>query len=106
ADGTRTQGLIFDPNTRQPVPVGLGEPGDQVFLLLFGTGLRGFTQTATATINGQPVPLTGPVAQSQFPGLDQANLGPLPASLAGAGEVDIVLTVDGLPANTVTVMIQ
>jgi uncharacterized protein (TIGR03437 family) len=105
-DGTRTQKLIFDSNTREPVPVSLGNAGDQVYLLLFGTGLRGFAESATATIGGQAVTVAGPVPQPEFPGLDQANLGPLPASLAGAGEVDIVLSVDGLPANTVTVAVQ
>ena len=36
----------------------------------------------------------GPVAQGQFDGLDQLNLGPLPRSLAGRGEVEVVVTVD------------
>jgi hypothetical protein len=34
--------------------------------------------------------------------LDQLNLGPLPRSLASKGELDVVLTVDGRPANVVT----
>jgi hypothetical protein len=34
------------------------------------------------------------------------NIGPLPRSLAGRGEVDIVLTVDGKRANTVKVNIR
>ena len=33
-------------------------------------------------------------------------LTPLPRSLSGRGEVDVTLTVDGLPANVVTVNIQ
>jgi uncharacterized protein (TIGR03437 family) len=45
-------------------------------------------------------------AQPINPGLDQINLGPLPSSLAGAGQVNIVVTVDGQTANTVTVTIQ
>ena len=45
-------------------------------------------------------------AQSQFPGLDQVNVGPLPQTLAGKGNCNVVLTVDSMTANTVTVNIQ
>jgi hypothetical protein len=34
------------------------------------------------------------------------NIGPLPRSLAGAGNVNIVVTADGVAANTVNVTIQ
>jgi hypothetical protein len=34
------------------------------------------------------------------------NLGPLPKELAGRGEVDIQLAIDGKPVNTVTVTFQ
>jgi uncharacterized protein (TIGR03437 family) len=44
-------------------------------------------------------------AQSQYPGLDQINL-QLRASLAGAGLVNIVITLDGNAASTVTALIQ
>ena len=44
--------------------------------------------------------------QGQFVGLDQINIGPLPRSLAGRGEVNILLTADGKPANTVTVNVR
>ena len=37
---------------------------------------------------------------------DLINIGPLPASLAGKGEVPVVLTFDNKPANVVTVNIQ
>ena len=57
-------------------------------------------------MGGERVGVFGPVAQPQFVGLDQANLGPLPRSLIGRGEVDIILTVDGKTANAVTVNIQ
>ena len=103
ADDTRTQELIFDPNTRASVPIDLGREGDQVFLLLFGSGVRGFTSQVAATVGGESVPVLGAVPQGQFVGLDQINNGPLPRSLAGRGEVNIVLTADGKPANTVTV---
>ena len=87
-------------------PLDLGAAADQLILLLFGTGMRGFKQQATATIGGVSVPVAGPVAQSQYAGLDQLNLGPLPRALAGRGELTIVVTVDGKAANAVTVSLR
>ena len=77
-----------------------------LFLLLFGTGFRGFQNGVTATVGGQNVPVLGAVPQGEFVGLDQINIGPLPVILGGGGEVDIVLTADGKTANTVAVNIQ
>jgi uncharacterized protein (TIGR03437 family) len=51
------------------------------------------------------VPVLG-AAASQFVGEDQVNIGPLPQALAGQGSVNIVITADGLVANTVNVTIQ
>ena len=105
-DGTRAQGLIFDATTGASAPVDLAENGDQVFLLLFGTGVRGFSSQVTANVAGEEVPVLGALPQGEFVGLDQINVGPLPRSLAGRGEVDILLTADGESANTVTVNIR
>jgi uncharacterized protein (TIGR03437 family) len=102
--GVQTQALIFDPNTLAPVPVDL-TAGD-VYLLLFGTGIRGYQQSVTATVGGESIPVLGAVAQGQFAGLDQVNIGPLPATLRGRGELPIVLRVDGQAANTVTVVVK
>ena len=44
-------------------------------------------------------------AQSQFAGLDQVNVA-VPRALAGLGEVDLALTVDGKAANVVRVNIK
>ena len=106
SDGSRSQALTFDPDTRVSIPIDLGAEGDQVFLLLFGTGIRGFTSEVGSEVGGESVPVLGALPQGQFVGLDQVNLGPLPRSLSGRGEVDVTLTVDGLPANVVTVNIQ
>jgi len=105
AGGTQTPELLFDPSTLAPVPVSLSGT-DQVYLLLYGTGMRGFSQSVSATVGGIPVPVIGPVAQSQFAGLDQINLGPLPASLQGAGTVSITVHLDGLDSNSVTFVVQ
>ena len=50
--------------------------------------------------------MLGAAAPAEFIGLDQVNIGPLPRSLAGRGEVGVVLTVDGRTANMVMVNIQ
>ena len=78
-----------------------------MYLELFGTGIRGRSSLAgvSATIGGvaAPVEYAGPVAGLM--GLDQVNLA-VPPSLAGRGEVDILLTVDGKAANPVKVSFQ
>jgi uncharacterized protein (TIGR03437 family) len=84
-------------------PFDIGTTGGAV-LVLYGTGIRNNSglSTVKVTIGGiaaTPV-YAGP--QNQFPGLDQINV-PVPASLAGKGEVDVVLAVNGTVANTVRV---
>jgi uncharacterized protein (TIGR03437 family) len=79
--------------------------GDQVYLVLYGTGLR-HANSVTATVNGASLPVIYFGAQGGSDGLDQINLGPLPANLAGAGAVQLVITADGQAANTVTLNIQ
>jgi uncharacterized protein (TIGR03437 family) len=104
-DGTRTTDLIFDLNTLAAVPLDLGPADDQVFLLLFGTGIRDGT-TVTARVGGEDTTVLAAVAQGQFDGLDQVNIGPLSRNLIGKGPVNIELIVDGVAANIVTVTIQ
>jgi uncharacterized protein (TIGR03437 family) len=86
------------------LPVSLGPSTEQVYLEIYGTGFRN-ANTFTATVGGLSVPVLG-AAASQFVGEDQVNIGPLPEALAGAGSVNIVITADGLAANTVNVTIQ
>ena len=83
-------------------PIELGS--DTVVLLLFGTGLRNFQQGVEVTIGGVRAQVVGVAAQPDFVGLDQVNV-IIPMSLAGAGEVEVVVTVDGNVANTVTIVI-
>jgi uncharacterized protein (TIGR03437 family) len=80
---------------------------DGVYLELFGTGLRhnsGLTNV-TATVGGVAVPVLYAGKQPEFIGLDQVNL-QLPKSLAGRGEVAIVVTVEGQAANPVTINLK
>jgi hypothetical protein len=108
ADGTQGFEPVarFDATTNRfvSVPIDLGPGTDQVFLIPFGTGLR-FGATAAATIGGANAEVLFAGAAPGFVGLDQANVR-LPRSLIGRGEVDVVLTVDGKTANTVTASIK
>lgn len=96
----------FDPATGRMValPLDLGQEGDQLFLILFGTGLRNRSSLigVTVQIGGTPTEVIFAGAQPEFVGLDQINVR-LPRSLAGRGEVDVTLTVDGNAANVVRV---
>ncbi len=87
------------------VPMTDGEP---VYLSLYGTGIRKRRDLAgvTATVGGLPVPVLYAGPQSDLPGLDQINLGPLPAALKGRGEVPIVVLIDGIEANTVRITVE
>jgi len=112
ASGNQTSVPVdsYNPNSKQytAIPISLGAATDQVYLSLYGTGIRGLSSLAgvVVTIGGVSVPVQAAAAQSQFPGLDQVNVGPLPQSLAGKGNCNVVLTVDGMTANSVTVNIQ
>jgi uncharacterized protein (TIGR03437 family) len=88
-------------------PIALGPESDQVFLILFGTGLRnrGSLAAVTCTIGGVAAPVLFAGETPGLAGLDQVNIGPLPRALAGRGEVDVVLMVDGRPANIVRISI-
>ncbi len=88
-------------------PISFGTSGDRLYLMLYGTGIRRHSMNpVTATVNGVAVPVLYAGAQSQFPGLDQINIGPLPNSLAGSGTVNVNIYVDGVPANPVQIAFQ
>ncbi len=91
-----------------PLSIDLGPTSEQVFLILYGTGIRGRSSLATvsATIGGANVPVTFAGEAPGFVGLDQVNLGPIPRSLIGRGEVNVALLVDGKPTNTVVVNLK
>ncbi|MCI0525756.1 MAG: cohesin domain-containing protein, partial [Acidobacteria bacterium] len=99
----------FDPaqNKFVAAPIDLGAENEQVVLLIFGTGFRhrsapSVVSVSIGGVNAQ-VDYAGP--QPDFAGLDQLNAR-LPRSLAGRGEVDIVVTVDGKTANTIKIFVK
>lgn len=85
-------------------PISLGASNEQVYLVLFGTGIRNRSALSNVKvkIGGVDVSVEYAGPQGGFVGLDQVNLR-LPRSLAGRGEVDVVLTVDGKQSNVVKI---
>ncbi len=86
-------------------PINFGAATDQLFLVLYGTGLRTYRNALAMN----PVALGGtniaPLyigAAPGFFGLDQINL-PLARGFVGRGEVELRLTLDGRASNTVSV---
>ncbi|MDX2039833.1 MAG: hypothetical protein SF097_01230 [Acidobacteriota bacterium] len=111
ANGTTSFESIARFDTTQgkfaPIPIDLSQPTDQVFLVLFSTGVRYRSNLngVNAKFGGTDVPVLFAGAAPDFIGLDQINLR-LPQNLAGRGLVNIALTVDGQTANVVTVSIK
>ncbi|MBI1765799.1 MAG: hypothetical protein HYR56_30715 [Acidobacteria bacterium] len=111
ADNSQSFELISRFDTAQnvyvPIPVDLGPETDRVFVLLFGTGirLRSSLNAVQARIGEAPAEINFAGPAGDLAGLDQVNAR-IPRSLIGRGLVNIVLTVDGKTANTVTMQIK
>lgn len=94
-------------NAFVPVPIDFGAESDQIFLILFGSGIRGRSSLEMVKVKvgdlELPVQFAGP--QNDFAGLDQLNV-PLPRSLQGRGEAPVSCTADGQATNAVTVTIK
>ncbi len=88
-------------------PIDLSVPGEQVYLAFYGSGLRYRSMLNSASVSIGGVLLNalyvGPVPG--YEGLDQVNI-LLPNSLAGRGDVDVLLSVDGKQSNTVKLRIK
>jgi uncharacterized protein (TIGR03437 family) len=97
ADGTREAAEAVT-----SAPIDLGDPGDVVYLVLYGTGIRHFIAAPTCMIGGQAAAVAFAGAQDSFPGLDQVNVR-VPDVMRGAGTVKLTLTVDGIDSNAATV---
>ncbi len=103
----QTYESIYTNNGGQITPIPIDLTNGDVYLILYCTGVKGAPQNGvTATIGGTPTPILGFAATAEFVGLDQVNVGPIPKSLATRGNVNVVLTVGGKPANTVTINIK
>lgn len=104
-NGVQTYSNVYaiDNGVLAAAPVSLAP--DAVYLVLYGTGIRGAGGAVTANIQGYDAEVTYAGAQLQFPGLDQVNI-LLPKSLAGAGTVNVILTAAGIDSNAATITIQ
>lgn len=76
------------------VPLDLGPATDQIFLSLYGTGLRNGSAPAIVTIGGERVEVLYAGPQTAFVGLDQVNA-PLAPVTGRRGEVAVALVADG-----------
>jgi uncharacterized protein (TIGR03437 family) len=106
ADGSQSyESLAFSNNF--VIPIDLGPQSDRVFLILFGTGIRGNSSLSniSVTIGGENAEVLYAGPQGDFIGLDQVNVR-LPRNLAGRGQVDVMLVVDGKTANSVRVNVK
>jgi len=101
---------IFNSSTQSYISrcVDLGPSSESVFIVLYGSGIRGISSPSliTATIGGTSIPVLAALPQGTYLGLDQINLGPIPRSLIGRGIVKMRLVVDGVAMNEVEVCIQ
>lgn len=111
ADGLQSYEPVFRYDAAQnrivATPIDLGAESDQVFLVLYGTGIRfrSAPSAVKAMVGNVEAPVEHAVAIINFTGLDQVTLR-LPRSLAGRGAADVALTVDGKPCNIVSVNIK
>jgi formylglycine-generating enzyme required for sulfatase activity len=117
AAGQQTSQVVFQCGTTAgscvATPIDLGPSTDQVVLVLFGTGLRGASQSGSSkpvvVVNGagseqRIVPsYWGP--QSQYAGLDQVNF-TVPRSFAERGDLRIQVSAGSVLSNTVTALFR
>jgi uncharacterized protein (TIGR03437 family) len=81
--------------------------GDQVTLMVYGTGFRAAGGDVSATVGGISAPVLYAGPQGVQPGLDQFNVViPPQAASSGPQSVAIVLTAAGQTANTVSITVQ
>jgi len=93
ADGTQVVEELVEllsDGTLGPKPLRALEEGEQRFLVVFGTGLRGYDDPPTATFDGVAIPVVAAQAQGEFDGLDQVNLGPF-SLLPGVTTGELIL---------------
>ncbi|MFN7930970.1 MAG: hypothetical protein U0Y68_24195 [Blastocatellia bacterium] len=107
-----TDGLSY-----APAPFAVSVNGKQNILVLFGTGFRhaaasnptdenGVAESVSITIDGIPTSVLYAGAQGEYVGLDQINVA-LPAALQpGTRRVEVVVSLNGIEANRVTILLK
>ena len=106
ADGSHTVENLatLSGTTYVATAIKLASATDQIFLQLYGTGIR-HASKVTGTISGTPVAVLYAGQQGTYPGLDQVNL-QLPKTLQASGALNVVITAGTQAANGVMVLIQ
>ena len=89
-------------NALVALPIDFGPTSDELYLVLFGTGLGKSNPTVTAKLGNANLVVPYAGAQGSLTGLDQYNL-VLPRTLAGQGKLDLIVTANGKVSNTVSV---
>ncbi len=86
------------------IPIEWKDPGDQLYLVIYGTGFRQRSQLSNVlvTVNGASQQVDYAAAHTDFAGLDQSNV-LLNRNLAGSGDANVIMTVDGVAANTIKI---
>jgi uncharacterized protein (TIGR03437 family) len=96
----------FDQSRNQfvSIPLTFGPSNEQLFLVVFGAGIRFRNPhgSINAKVGGVDAQVIYAGSQGGFVGMDQVNI-LLPRSLSGRGEVDVVLFIDGKQSNVVKV---
>jgi uncharacterized protein (TIGR03437 family) len=100
-NGTQTYYSLVQNGQLAPINVSTG----QAFIVLYGTGFHNHVNAVTVTVGTTQLTAAYAGAQGVYPGEDQINV-QLPASLAGAGVVNVTLLVDGQQSNVVQIKIQ
>ncbi|MFN7927363.1 MAG: choice-of-anchor V domain-containing protein [Blastocatellia bacterium] len=92
------------PTAQTAVPIEWKDANDQLYLVLYTTGVRQRSQLSNVlvTVKGASQQVVYAQAHDTYAGLDQINV-LLDRSLAGSGDTNVVLTVDGVAANTVKI---
>ncbi|MDX2043654.1 MAG: CAP domain-containing protein [Acidobacteriota bacterium] len=106
---TTNDGVSFQPvgnSDGSARALSVGNTAKPNFLVLYGTGLRRRSSMTNVRvmIGGVQAEVSFLGAHSRLVGVDQMNI-KLPEPLRGRGNVDVVVTIDGKTANTVTINI-
>ncbi len=90
-----------------PIPIDFGPATDELFLVLYGTGIRFHSglSNVRATLGSVESEVLFAGKHCCYEGVDQMNVR-LSRSLAGSGNVDVVFRADGKTANTVSINLK
>jgi uncharacterized protein (TIGR03437 family) len=113
ADGSQQYEAVavFDESRQRFVaaPIAPAGDGEQLYLVLFGTGLGRAGGSFTARFSGGGDPLDAPVSyagrQGELTGVEQINVR-LPQALAGRGEIGVELLIAGKASNRVNLLFR